>query len=381
MIQDILPVTVATTSTKVLVWQWGRHGAMPRFAALLAEALRILPGVEVILSLSSGAELLRTAMPPRCELPVDTYDGPIGCVLRLAGAPFTISELTRRIETERPEIAICIHQGPLDPLMTTVLRRLRVPFVALVHDADTHPGDGFPFQMLVQRFVCRQAAAIGVLTSYVGEQLLAQGLAGTAARPLIHLSHPPIAFHMPVIPRRRDGDLHLLMFGRLLAYKGLDLLAIALKRLGPTERLKVRVVGTGPDSAALRDLQTLPGVTVENRWVPEDEIGALLAWSDALILPYREASQSGVAAAALAAGRWIVATRVGGLPEQLGDSAQVILCEPEEASLTTGLRVLMNKPRAIQDTMVSAMKSDVAWRGMAASLMQQIVMLGLLPRK
>ena len=378
MIHTTLPITSRAVPTKVLVWQWGRHGAMPRFAALLAEGLRALPGMEVVLSLSSGAELLRTATPPRCDLPVDTYDGLMSCMLRLAGAPFTIGALTRRIAMERPEIAICIHQGPLDPLMTTVLRRLRVPFVALVHDADTHPGDGFLFQMPVQRFVCRQAAAIGVLTSHVGEQLLARGLAGTPARPLIHLSHPPVAFQMPSVAKRQDNDLHLLMFGRLLAYKGLDLLAAALKRCEAGQRLKVRVVGTGPDSAALRDLQTLPGVTVENRWVPEDEIGALLAWSDAVVLPYREASQSGVAAAALAAGRWVLATRVGGLPEQLSGSDRVILCEPDEVSLAAGLRALMNGPR---DIVVSATKPEVAWRGMAASLMKQIATLGLFPGK
>ena len=45
----------------------------------------------------------------------------------------------------------------------------------------------------------------------------------------------------------------------------------------------------------------------------DDEIGAIIAWSDALVLPYREASQSGAAAAAIAARRFVVATRVGSL--------------------------------------------------------------------
>ena len=31
-------------------------------------------------------------------------------------------------------------------------------------------------------------------------------------------------------------------------------------------------------------LRALPGVSVENRWVAEDEVGALLAWADALVL-------------------------------------------------------------------------------------------------
>jgi glycosyltransferase involved in cell wall biosynthesis len=79
-------------------------------------------------------------------------------------------------------------------------------------------------------------------------------------------------------------------------------------------------------------------VTVENRWVPEPEIGRLLAWSDALILPYREATQSGVAAAALAAGRPVIATRVGGLGEQLSTAPRALLCEPHPDSLARSIR-------------------------------------------
>ena len=67
----------------------------------------------------------------------------------------------------------------------------------------------------------------------------------------------------------------MLCFGRLLAYKGLDLLAEALRLLGSRQDMEVRVVGQGPESTALATLRALPGVTVENRWVPEGEMDAL----------------------------------------------------------------------------------------------------------
>ena len=129
----------------------------------------------------------------------------------------------------------------------------------------------------------------------------------------------------------------MLNFGRLLPYKGLDLLADALHLLGPRADMEVRVVGQGPESAALTALRALPGVTVENRWVPEGDVGALLAWSDIVVLPYREASQSGVAAAAIAAGRRVVATRVGGVVEQLRDEPFATLCAADSLSLATAL--------------------------------------------
>ena len=59
----------------------------------------------------------------------------------------------------------------------------------------------------------------------------------------------------------------------------------------------------------------------------EEEVAALLGWADGLVLSHREASQSGVAAAAIAARRWVIATRVGGLAEQLGRERMAVLCD------------------------------------------------------
>jgi glycosyltransferase involved in cell wall biosynthesis len=361
---------------RVLVWQWGRFGGAPRFAAALARAIGSLPNTEVLLSLSSGAELLRSAAAPRCDLPVTTYDGLGSFVLRAAGAPFAVAGLARRIRALRPDLAVCAQTGPLDLLMAAALWRLRIPFVALVHDADAHPGDGLPFQMILQRVLCRRAVAVGALTTHVGDRLRAQGVAGTPNRPLLLLSHPPVAFEVP--PRAAgppDGTLRLLSFGRLLPYKGLDLLADALARLGPVPGLAIRVVGSGPESVTLDALRALPDVTVENRWVPEDEVGSLLAWSDALVLPYREASQSGVAAAALAAGRRVLATRVGGLEEQLAGVPGAILCEPDAESLLAGLRRLIDVPPGTASPPPA--DANEAWLELAASLMRQIEALGL----
>jgi len=357
---------------RALVWQWGRRGSPPRFASLLVDGLRALPDTEALLSLSTRAELLRSASAPRCDLPVATYDGLASFVLRAVGGPFAVRPLVARIRALRPDVAVCALPGPLDLLMATALRRLAVPFVVLVHDADLHPGDGLPLQTALQRALCRRAAALGVLSAYVGDQLIEQGLAGPP-RPLFRLNHPPISFGAPPPRNRPPHSLRLLSFGRLLSYKGLDLLADALALLGPQSGLEVRIVGRGPESDVLDRLRAIPGVTVENRWVPEDEIGALLGWSDALVLSYREASQSGVAAAALAAGRRVLGTRVGGLAEQLSGNGLTLLCEPDAASVAAGLRQLLDEP--VTSAGAEPPDAATAWRDMAATLRDGLAML------
>jgi glycosyltransferase involved in cell wall biosynthesis len=178
-----------------------------------------------------------------------------------------------------------------------------------------------------------------------------------------------------VPPRRAgaDGTVRLLSFGRLLPYKGLDLLADALRRLGPQPGLAVRVVGAGPESPELAALRALPGVTVENRWVPEDEVGALLGWADAVVLPYREASQSGVAAAALAAHRRVIATDVGGLREQLAGEKLAILCEPRADSLADALRRLLDRPQEAACPDIAS--PQAAWQELGRSFADQLDVL------
>ncbi len=323
------------------MWQWGRRGAGPRYALELCRALRRVPGTEVVLSLSRGAEIMQAGLPD-CDLPVDTYAGLGGWALRLLAVPLHAPGLARRLRALRLDGAVCAMPAPLDLLMATALRRAGVPYAVAVHDAARHPGDILPMQAVLQRWLLRRACALLALSGHVAAQLAP----AAAGRPVLRTRLSPLGYGAPpALPMAHGGRLRLLSFGRLLPYKGLDLLAEALGRL-PPGRMTVRVVGAGPESAELDALRRLPDVTVENRWVPETEVGDLLGWADALVLSHREASQSGVAAAALAAGRWVVGTRVGGLAEQLTGIEGARLCEPEAASLAEALEGLLHHPPA-----------------------------------
>jgi glycosyltransferase involved in cell wall biosynthesis len=329
-----------------------------------------LPGVRGLLSLSDRAEILTGPSPPICDLPVATYGGMAGFLWRLALAPAIVPGLVRRLRALRPDLAVCAMPGPLDVLMLTALWLRRIPVVVMVHDADPHPGDILPMMLILQRAIVRRADAVVTLSAHVADRLREQGLVRPDVK-LAVITHPPRHFGpLPPPPFAHDGPLRLLFFGRLLAYKGLDFLADALGLLGPRADLETRIVGSGPESPTLAALRTLPGVTVENRWVPEGEIGAIIAWSDALVLPYREASQSGVAAAAIAARRHVIATRVGGLTEQLGGEALALLCDPEPTALAIGLDALLKRRMTITAISPFAEHSTQSWPDFARSVLE-----------
>jgi len=361
---------------RVLVWQWGRRGAGPRFAAELARHFAAVPDTEALLSLSARAEILRSTAPPTCDLPFPTYGGVAGFAARILHAPLLLPRLVAWLRDNRVDVALCAMPAPLDLLMAAALHRAGVPFAVVVHDADLHPGDTFPLQMPLQRRLLRHADGLFALSTHVADRLRQQGVTG--GRPLLTASLPPFAFgERPPPPGAHGGRLRLLSFGRLLPYKGLDLLADSLALLGARSDLEVRVVGSGPETPVLDTLRAMPGVSVENRWVPEDEVGALLAWADGLVLSHREASQSGVAAAAVAAQRWLVATRIGGLQEQLRNEPMAVMCDPTPASLAEGIARLLDG----QITLPAGMEDpQSAWRGVADAMMAEIRTLARHPQ-
>ena len=129
-------------------------------------------------------------------------------------------------------------------------------------------------------------------------------------------------------------------------YKGLRRLLEALAALPSTERPHLLIVGEiwrerRQLAAEVRRLRLQEQLTLIDRYVANEELPALFAVADALVLPYLSASQSAVAPLALAAGKPLIATAVGGLPELLRDGVDSLLVPANDrAALTAALRQL-----------------------------------------
>ena len=354
---------------RVLVWHWGRRGAGPMIAARLTEAINALPGHQALLSLPETAEIFTGGGAQDCVWREPTYETHLGYLAQWLSGPLRRRRTRRHLSALRPDIAICAMPALLDSRMLAGLRALHVPYAVIVHDATAHPGDWLSFRMLGQKRLWRGASHVFCLTSHVEKALRAQGV-GRGAQGLTRLWLPPLGMSVPP-PRTVSGAPRLLHFGRLLPYKGLDLLLEALELLGPERDFELRVCGAGPDSPTLRQLAAMRGVTVENRWFGDDELPALLGWADALVLPYREASQSGVAALGIAAGRAVLATNVGGLSEQLSNVPGAMLCTPDAPAIAEGLRML-SAQLLLGSPQLPAATAAPNWQALAAAMLSAL---------
>ncbi len=353
---------------KLLVWHWGRRGAGPIFAAELRDALSAL-GTETALSLAQGADILAPPASTQCDWAEPTYTNSVDYLLQRAAYLLPSRRGLAHLQRIKPDIAICAMPALLDRRMLRALRQSGIPYAVLVHDAMAHPGDSLRFRLLGQTRLLRDAAALFPLSSHVQAQLQNQQF-GRDSQIITKLWHPPFNFGSVRPAFAHAGKPRLLSFGRLLPYKGLDLLADALTALGPDLPFDVRICGDGPVSADLARLRALPGVEVDRRWIPETELRALIEWSDAVVLPYREASQSGVAAAAIGQGRLVVATSVGGLPEQLAGMPNAILCEPNAVAIAAALRQI--RP---PEPPAPAASATADWQRMAEKMLETLTQI------
>lgn len=221
-----------------------------------------------------------------------------------------------------------------DPRFALLARRCSRRLV-LVHDARPHDEahrDNW-WKRLVRARIRRSATRFGVFSAYVAEQMTVEG------RPVTHLALPTqfsVLEPVPVPAGVRSGFLFL---GRLSPYKGLDFLlrswALALSDLPADEQMFILASGSGQVDSAER-------VLVQRGTYDEAQLSDLLGKVRAVILPYAEASQSGVQVLAMQFGVPTVVTSVGALPEmqpagapviRYGDDqglaqALVALCEP-----------------------------------------------------
>ncbi|MCI0756904.1 glycosyltransferase family 4 protein [Teichococcus vastitatis] len=301
---------------RLMLWYWGRRGGGAQFALELARALARQREVELSLSLSAQNELLPAfrALGVGCQA-VETYRDRRGFALSLPRIPARGRTLAAAARGQDAVISAMTHLWT--PLLAPGLRRTGARFVPVVHDAAPHPGDPALLWDWRLRREMQAAAAAVALSDHVSAALRAR----FPALPQIRMPMPALLGATEPPPLRMgEGPLRLLFFGRMRAYKGLDLLRDSIRHLHaayPSLSVQLRVVGEGSAESCAPGLSALPGVRVESRWVAEPEILTLLRDTDVVVLPYREASQSGLVSQAQAMGLPVVATPVGGLVEQV----------------------------------------------------------------
>ncbi|MGY2066257.1 glycosyltransferase family 4 protein [Blastococcus sp. SYSU DS0619] len=243
-------------------------------------------------------------------------------------------------------------------LVAATARRLGAPSTRLVltlHNA-LPDGGGLRRRVLEQAERATVRAADVVLAASADLAENARRLGARDVR-LAPVSAPPLPPATRVAGEVRaelglvDDRALVVAIGRLHPQKGYDVLLDAVARWSTDQRLRpaplVVVAGDGPlhDELAGRiRTESLP-VTLLGR---RDDVADLLAAADLCVLPSRWEARSLTAQEALRAGVPLVATRTGGLPELLGDAAELVPVGDAAALAEAVVRVLGDSAHAAE---------------------------------
>ena len=223
-----------------------------------------------------------------------------------------------------------------DPRLLAVAGARPRRYAITVHDPTLHPGDlpDSRAQRIGRRELIGRAGLIFAHSDGLAEELVAR-FAPTAPIEIVpHGTDLPAPVAVPAEPT-------VLCFGRLSRYKGVDVLLDALPRVWdavPAARLVIAGAGELPDHPLLTDGR----VELRHGHVREEEVDDLFAAARVVVLPYRQASQSGVGSRAKSYGRALVVTAVGALPELVADGCgEVVPPEDPDALAAALVRVLV----------------------------------------
>ncbi|GAA4378989.1 glycosyltransferase family 4 protein [Agromyces bauzanensis] len=335
-------MTTYASPVTVLVIHWGQSGAGPRLAHGMARALREVSDVDVAFSYASNAD--NASASQDLDVPqhsIRTYRSKLGVITGLPRLVVGVIGLRRFIRSHKIDVVVSPMFSIWQSLAVHVALPRSVLYLASVHDAVAHPGDGSMAWAVATRLDRSRADGFIVYSEAVEAQLIESGV----AKPIWRTIHP--VFAREDSPSAvRGGPVRVIgMFGRMLPYKGLDIFADAIRIL--RERgfeVDAPVVGDGPALGTLspelrQQIRSVPG------WVDDGQVNEVVASFDVLALPYIEASQSGVLAVALAEGVPTVVTPVGGLVEQVEQtSAGLLASEVTSEAFADALESLIRDP-------------------------------------
>jgi glycosyltransferase involved in cell wall biosynthesis len=259
-------------------------------------------------------------------------------ILRLLN-PFLGLPLWQRIEKIKPDVVHLFNgEGyPWTLLWVYWANHKKLPMVVTVHDPEPHPGN---LQHLINSylgsFTVIRASRVHIHSKSFLEKVTQQGVL------------PERIFIIPIgsiaerfVSHRRGDILQedvALFFGRLEAYKGLDLLIEA----GFFLKGELRVIIAGPGDIPnniLQTIQTNPEIfELHNRYLSEAEVANLFQRASVCVLPYRQATQSQLPLIAAAFGVPVVATEVGGFVEDVPLVNGLLVPPGNPEALAKGIR-------------------------------------------
>ncbi len=216
--------------------------------------------------------------------------------------------------------------------------------------------------------ICKSVEGYAVLSKAVEEDLNNLGI----IKPTFYNPHPifnqfgdKVDKQIAIQKLGLDKDKrYLLFFGFIREYKGLDLLLDAMKDLDSNIHLIVAGEFYGNEEQYRKQMQESQ---LENRchffdqYIPDEQVKYYFSASEALVLPYKSATQSGVTQIGYHFEIPMIITNVGGLSEYIDHGRQGLVTETNASAIQSGIQKFLSSDPSTFIEAVQARKEEFTW--------------------
>jgi len=242
-----------------------------------------------------------------------------------------------------------VRAGALAALAIVLTRRSSRPaLVVTVHNALPQGWPASAVHAVLERTCARRADLVLCASADLAARLRARAAAAVEQVDVAAPAGPaPTAAEVAAVRAEMGvaGRPVVLAVGRLAPQKGLDVLVAAAARWRHRDPRPVTViVGDGPLAGQLR-AQAAREADGDVRLLGQrDDVPALLAAADVVVVPSRWEARALIVQEAMQAGRPVVATRVGGIPELTGDDGAALVSPGDPVELAAAVTAVLDDP-------------------------------------
>jgi len=264
--------------------------------------------------------------------------------------PLNWIQTGKALRKENPDLIVVRYWLPfMGPALGTILRQVRknkhTKIICIADNISPHekrPGDA-----QFTRYFIKSVDAFIAMSEKVMNDLKSI----EPRKPALLVAHPLYDNFGEIVPKAKareklsilQNERVILFFGFIRRYKGLDLLLETMN--DPRIRQAgIRLLIAGEFYEDEKSYQELihkldlgSSLLLHTLFIPDDEVKFYLSAADAVIQPYRNATQSGVTPLAYHFEKPMIVTNVGGLPALVPHEQVGLVCNPDPKSIADAI--------------------------------------------
>lgn len=283
---------------------------------------------------------------------------------------FILQRLRNEIKDFQPNV---IHFQGCTFWFCLILRQYykKIKFVHTIHDVCPHEGEGSLFKKCINHYF-RKHSNLFIVHGEFLKKLLLEICPWIKQDSVYSIAHGPLSVYS-----KQNSDVYseinnsVLFFGRLSKYKGLQYLIKAEPLISEfIEDFRIVIAGDGVDFVNFEKMmKDKSKFIILNRYIKNQEIPKIFQESSLVVLPYIEASQSGVIPLAYEFRKPVIATSVGSIPEVVDHGVTGFVIEPKNSKqIAENIIYLLQNPtlrKKMGENGFEKLQRDMNWNNIA----------------